>query len=89
MEASRRCDCVAVGLITTCAICAYHNKSCEFKFHSGEVYSIQHYVIRFVSDFRLNECFSPGTPVAFTNKTDRHNVANILLKVAFNTINQT
>jgi hypothetical protein len=35
--------------------------------------AIQHYVITFVSDF--------------TNKTDRHDVAEILLKVALNTIN--
>jgi hypothetical protein len=25
-------------------------KRCEFETHSGEVYSIQHYVIKFVSD---------------------------------------
>jgi hypothetical protein len=33
--------------------------------------------------------FSPGTLVSFTNKTDRHNITEILLKVALNTINQT
>jgi hypothetical protein len=33
--------------------------------------------------------FSPGTPVSFTNKTDGHNITEILLKVALNTINQT
>ena len=62
MEASRHCDCMTVGFITTCTICAHHNKSCEFKFHSGEVYSIQHYVIRFVSDFRLNGDFRRVLP---------------------------
>jgi hypothetical protein len=30
--------------------------------------------------------FSPGTPVSSTNKTDRHNIIKILLKVALNTI---
>jgi hypothetical protein len=30
--------------------------------------------------------FSPGTPVSTTNKTDRHDIANIFLKVALNTI---
>ena len=30
--------------------------------------------------------FSPGTPVSFTNKTDRHDINEILLKVALNTI---
>jgi hypothetical protein len=33
--------------------------------------------------------FSLGTPVFFTNKTDCHYIAEILLKVALNTINQT
>ena len=32
--------------------------------------------------------FSPGTPVSSTNKTDRHDIAEILLKVALNIINQ-
>jgi len=46
----------------------------------GEVYSIQHYVIKFVSDL-----FSPGTSSA--NKTDLHGKTVILLKMALNTIN--
>jgi hypothetical protein len=32
--------------------------------------------------------FSPGAPVSFTNKTDLHDITEILLKVALNTINQ-
>ena len=32
--------------------------------------------------------FSPSTPVSSTNKTDRHNITEILLKVTLNTINQ-
>ena len=31
----------------------------------------------------------PGTPVSSINKTDRHDIAEILLKVALNTIKQT
>ena len=31
--------------------------------------------------------FSPGNPVSSTNKTDRHDITELLLKVAFNTIN--
>ena len=31
--------------------------------------------------------FSPDNPVSSTNKTDRHNIAEILLKVALNPIN--
>ena len=33
--------------------------------------------------------FSPGTPVTSTNKTDRHDIAEILLKMALNTITIT
>jgi hypothetical protein len=32
--------------------------------------------------------FSPGTPVSFITKTGRHDIAEILLKVALNTNNQ-
>jgi hypothetical protein len=51
----------------------------------GEMYSIQHYVIQFVSDLRI----SPGTLVSSINKTDLHDITEILLKVVLNTINQT
>ena len=50
----------------------------------GEVYSIQHYVIKFISLW-----FSLGTPMSSTNKTDCHNRTKILLKVALNTITLT
>jgi len=33
--------------------------------------------------------FSPGPPVSSTNKTDRHDITEILLKVALSTIKQT
>jgi hypothetical protein len=32
--------------------------------------------------------FSPGTPASSTTKTGRHDIAEILLKVALNIINQ-
>ena len=65
------------GFTTIFAISVYHHWSCEFEFRSGEVYSIQHYVI-------VCQWFSPGTLVSFTNKTDRHDndITEILLKVA-------
>ena len=37
----------------------------------GEVYSMQPYMIKFVSDF------SPGTLVSPNNKTDRHDITEI------------
>ena len=57
--------------------------------HCG-VYSIQHYAIKFVSDlWQTGWWFSPGTPVSSIIKTGRHDITEILLKVAVNTINQT
>ena len=56
---------------------------------SGEVYLIQHYVIKFVSDLQTGRWFSPGTLVSSTNKTDRHDITEILLKVVLNTITLT
>jgi hypothetical protein len=55
---------------------------------NDEVYTMQHYVIKFVSDLRqVGRWFSPGTPVSSSNKTDRHDITEILLKVALSTIN--
>jgi len=47
---------------------------------------IQHYVIKFVSDLWQVGGFFLCTPVSSTNKTDRHDITEILLKVALNTI---
>ena len=45
-------------------------------------YGVQHYVIKFVSDLReVGGLFSPGPPVSSTDKTDRHDITEILLKV--------
>ena len=41
---------MVVGFTITYAISACQR--CEFESYSGEVYSIQHYVIKFVSDLR-------------------------------------
>jgi hypothetical protein len=46
----------------------------------GKVYSIKHYVIKFVSDLRQVS----GIPVSPTNKTDRYHITELLLKVAQN-----
>ena len=52
----------------------------------ARAYSIQHYVIEFVSDLRQVVGFLQGTMVSSTNKTDPHDIAEILLKVVLNTI---
>jgi hypothetical protein len=43
----------------------------------SEVYSIQHYVIKFVSDLRQVSVHSPGTPLSSTNKTDRYDTTEM------------
>ena len=48
----------------------------------GEVYSIQHYMIKFVSDLKQVSGF-------LIDKTDRHDITEILLKVALNTTTLT
>ena len=35
-----------------------------------------------------DRCFCSGTPVSSTNKTDRRDITEILLKVVLSTINQ-
>jgi hypothetical protein len=49
------------------------------------MYSIQRYVIKFASDLRQVSGFLRVLLISSTNKTDRHDIAEILLKVALNT----
>jgi hypothetical protein len=49
----------------------------------------QIYKFEFVSDLRHIDVFFTYSPVSSTNKTDRHDITEILFKVALNTINQT
>ena len=51
----------------------------------GQVYSIQHYVIKSVSDLQTVNGFS-GTLISATNTTGPHDITEILLKMAFNNI---
>ena len=52
----------------------------------GEVYLIQFYVTKVCQWLVAGRWFSPGSPVSSTNKTDYHDIIEILLKVALNTI---
>ena len=51
--------------------------------------SMQHYVIKLVSDIRQVGDFFLGTSVPSTNKTDNRNIPEILLKMALSTITLT
>ena len=70
---------------TTYSIIAYHTKAVSLNPAHGEVYSMQHYVIKFVSALRRSMVFT-GYSVPSTNKTDRHDITELLLKVLLNTI---
>ena len=48
---------IVIEFLTTCGISTYHHKSCEFEPRLGTLYSIQHYVIKFVSDLRQDSGF--------------------------------
>ena len=47
--------------------------------------TFSHYVIKFVSDLWQFICFLSGTLISSTNKTDCHDIIEILLKMALNT----
>ena len=53
----------------------------------GEVLSTQHYVIKFVSDLQQVGDSLRVLWVSSTNKTDCHDIAEILLNVALNSTN--
>ena len=45
-------DRMLVGFTITYAISVYHYKRCEFESRSRKVFSVQHYMIKFVSDLQ-------------------------------------
>jgi len=49
---------------------------------------VKHYVLKFVCNMRQVGDFFPGPTVSSTNKTDRHDITEILLKVVLDTIKQ-
>ena len=77
----RGLDRIVVGFITTYAMNAYHHSSCEVESLSWRS------VLDTTLCDKVCQWFSPGTLVSSTNKTDRHDITEILLKVALNTIN--
>ena len=79
---------MVVRFTSTCAISAYCHKSCDFKSCSwrGIPDRTCDKICQWLATGWL---FYQGTPVSSTNKTDCLDVAEILLKVVLNTINQT
>jgi hypothetical protein len=72
---------MVVEFTTTCAIIAYHHLSCEFEPHSwgGVLEKTCDKVYQLLTHGRW---FSLGTLASSTIKPGRHDIAEILLKVA-------
>ena len=85
----RGCDRMVVALTTTCAIRAYHHQRCEFESRSWRGVLDTTLCDKVCQRLATGWWFSPDTPVFFTNKTDRHDIIELLLKVALNIIHQT
>jgi len=85
------CDHMVVGFMTTYAISAYYHRRCEFESRSGEVNSIFDTILcdKVCQWLAAVWWFSLGTPVSSTNETDHHDISEILLKVALNTLTLT
>jgi hypothetical protein len=70
---------MVVEFTIACAISAYHHERCKFEPRSWRGVL----VIKFVSDLRQKGSFSP-----VSIKTDRHDIAETLLKEAINTLSK-
>ena len=69
---------MVVGFTTTCASNAYHLGSVvSSNPANGDEYSIQHYVINLSVTCDRSVDYL-GTPISSTNKTDRHDINEIL-----------
>jgi hypothetical protein len=92
-------DRMVVGFTATYAISAYHQQRYALEFHSWRGVLEITLCDRGVLETKLchQVCqrlaadlwFSPGAPSSSTNRPDRHDITEILLKVALSTIKQT
>ena len=78
---------MVVGFTTTYAISPYHHRFWWVRISirvrcTTLCDKVCHWLV-------TGRWFSPGATVSSTNKTDRHDITEILLKVALNTIKQT
>jgi hypothetical protein len=73
--------------LTTCAISDYHHKRYEFESGSWRGLFDTTLCDKVCQWLKASRWFSPGTLVSSTNKTDCHDITEILLKVALTTIN--
>ena len=77
------------GFTITAAISAYHHLSFEFEPRSWRGVLDTILCDNVCQWLAAGQWFSPSTHVSSTNKSDRLNITEILLKVELNTITQT
>ena len=82
-------DRMVVRFTTTCAISTYHHYSCEFEPCSWWGVLDTTLGDKVCQWFSAGRWLSPGSPISSTNKSDRHDETEILLKVELNTITLT
>ena len=80
-------DHMVLKFTSTYVIGAYHHWFCGFDPRSG--LGVQQSCDEVCQWLAAGEWFSLGLPVSSNNKTDCHNITEILFKVALNTIKQT
>jgi len=82
-------DRMVVGFTTTCVISVYHHWCCEFE--SWSWWGVLDTTLwdKVCQWLTTGLWFSTGTPVSSTNKTDCHDITEILVKVALSTTKQT
>jgi hypothetical protein len=78
-----------VGFTTTCAISVHHHQSREFEPRSWRGVLETRICDKVCYRLATGRWFSPDTLVSSINKTDYHEIAEILLKVALNTKNKS
>jgi hypothetical protein len=69
---------MVVGFTTTCAISAYHHWSCQFEFRSWRVVFDTTSCDKVCQWPAQVQWFSPGPPVSPTNKTDHHDIIDLI-----------
>jgi hypothetical protein len=78
-----------VEFIITCTVNAHHHYSCEFEPRSWWGVLDTTLCDNVSQWLAAGRWLSPGNPVSSTNKTDRFDITEILLKVALNTMTLT
>ena len=82
-------DRMVFGFTTTHATSDYHQQSYQFEPCSWRGVLETTLGDKVCQWLPTSRRFSPGAPVSSANNTDRHDIAEILLKVALNTITLT